>query len=133
MEQTPVKTKTGKVIKYEYIPAEGVWNYTIWDGNRHVGTAIVIRHEKFKATIDEDEEIFMNIIIFNEEDRRKGIATELMKFVTDYGNHIALISSALDNRGRDFAFKTGWKIKKSLKKKENDIMYFKREVDNATS
>jgi len=129
MELPPVKTKTGNVIRYEYIPAEGVWNYTIWKDKKHIGTAIVIRHEKNKAVIDEDEEIFLNIIIFNEEDRRGGVATELMNFITTYGNHIALISSALDSRGRDFALKTGWKIKKALAKKDKDILYYKKEVE----
>jgi len=128
MELPPVKTKTGNVIRYEFIPCEGVWNYTIWNKDKeHIGTAIVIRHEKNKSYIDEDEEIFLNIIIFNEKDRRKGIATELMNFITTYGNHIALISSALDNRGKNFALNSGWKIKKSLAKKDKDILYYKKE------
>jgi len=123
-----IKTKTGHIIKHECIQCSRMWNYVICDENNKVlGCCFVICRDDYKTVIDEDEEIFMHIVIYNEEDRDKGIASELMQFVCNYGNHIALISSALDKRGREFGLKHGWKIKKGLSKKQSDVMYFKKE------
>ena len=127
MEFQQIKTKEGHIIRHECIECSRMWNYLIYDGDRVMGRCIVISREDYRPIIDDDEEIFIDIVIFNEEDRNKGIASELMQFVCNYGNHYALISSALDKRGREFGLKHGWKIKKGLTKNQPDVMYFKKE------
>jgi len=127
MEYKPVRTPSGLIIKHECFACSMLWNYIICDGDRVMGRAVVLRRDDYKTMIHEDEEIFLDICIYNEEDRNKGVATELMQFITTYGNHIALISSTLDKRGMKFALKNGWNIKRGMHKKTPDIMYFKKE------
>lgn len=128
MEFPPIKTKEGYIIRHEAFECSLLWNYIIFDENdRELGRCIVIKREDYRKIIDEDEEIFLDIVTFNEKDRGKGIAGILMKFVCEYGNHPILISSSFNKKGRDFGFKYGWKIKKAINKKQNDILYYRKE------
>lgn len=134
MELPKVKnSKTGREIRYEYIECSGVYNYTIWDKEKFLGRAVVVRHDPINPRIDGEEEIFLDIVIFDEADRRKGVGSDLMTFITHNGLHKCLISSAYSGKGKNFAYKTGWKTHKSLKKNEPDIFYFRREDANKPS
>ena len=126
MELPRVKVnKSGREIRYEFIECTGVWNYTIWEKNNYLGRAIVIQHNPYKQIIDKEEEIFLDIVIFETENRRKGAGQELMNFITSNGFHKCLISSAFSNKGNNFAYKTNWKLKKGMFGKEPDVFYFK--------
>ena len=125
MQYQDVKTKSGKIIKHEGFTCSLAWNYVICDGDNVIGRAIVLKREDYKQIIDEDEEIFVDICIYDEKYRNKGIGEELMKFILKWGNHKTLISSSLNKTGFNFALKTGWNIKKSMHKNTPDIFYYK--------
>lgn len=127
MEYPTVRTKAGRLIKHEGFVASLVWNYVICDGDRVIGRAIVLKREDYTPVIDEDEDIFMDICIYDEADRKRGAGLELMNFVTGVGNHKALVSSSLGKPGFEFALKSGWKLKPGMHKKTPDIFYFKKE------
>lgn len=127
MELPKVKAKSGREIRYEYIECTAVWNYTIWEKGRFIGRAIVIQHNPFKPIIQDDEEIFLDIVIFDETDRKKGAGQDLMNFITSNGFHKCMVSSAYSNKGSSFAHKTNWKLKRGMFGKEPDVFYFKKE------
>jgi len=127
MEFTPVITKSGRIIHHEAILCSKLWNYTIWENGKMLGRIIIISKDDYKPIVDEDEEILLDTVVFDEEDRKKGVAGELIDFITEKGNHQVLITQWLDNRRKNLMLKHGFKLRKGMFKKQPDLLIYKKE------
>lgn len=110
-----ISEKSGRSIAPEYIDCEGIWNYAIYDGERMIGRALVIMNTG-------EMPVLLDTYIYEEEDRRKGAASELLNFVT--ANHKKLKSCYLSTAGRELGLKMGFFIKKFPGKNQPDMLIY---------
>jgi len=129
MEYVAMETKSGNVIRHESFVCSKLWNYIICDKDgRTMGRITLVTRDDYKKIIDEDEEILLDTVIFHEKDRNKGLASELLDFILEAGNHEVIITSAFDNNWKNHLLKKGFILKKSLHKKRPDLLYYKKEL-----
>lgn len=65
----------GRAVAEEFIPCHGIWNLTVYQGEREVGRLFIIEPP------DRRDAVLLDIYIYWPEDRRKGYASDLLKYV----------------------------------------------------
>ncbi len=117
-EMNTFKSKSGKTITPEFFECDKVYNYPIYDGKRMIGRALLIA--PFEIT---DGLVLLDIYIYEEEDRRKGAAEELLNLIKAF--HPKIRTSHLSNAGLQLCLKNGFKLKKQ--KGQPDLLYYIQE------
>jgi hypothetical protein len=108
----------GIVIVPEVLPETTLQNICIYDGERMVGRALVVELPK------DPTPILVDIYIYHEADRRKGHGDAAMRWLC--ANLPAMKTSFLSNAGRELCLKHGFVWKRSLFKKQPDVLTYTR-------
>jgi hypothetical protein len=110
-------------IKHEYFECHGIHNVGIYaEKGRMLGRALIINPS------DGNPPVLLDIYIYEEKDRRKGCADELLYYCTERIGD--MITSYLSSAGRDLCLKHGFRLRRGRKKGEIDLLiYVKGEQD----
>lgn len=115
----------GHEIRYECFECSLVHNIPLYIENEMVARAFVIEPE------DTDWYILFDIQIHDPENRGKGYGSEVLDFVKKRFDRIQ--TGARNQRVANWLIKNGFKVKKSLFKKQEDIYFFLKGMDDAST
>jgi len=111
-----VVEKTEHKIRYEYVPVDAVFNVPIMDKDgKLLGRAWLTQNlendyngngNDFKEKI-----VLADIIIYDPEDRGKGVGDELMGFLTRGGAFKQIITGLSTKAGRELCLKWGFQYR----------------------
>ncbi len=118
-----LNNKEGHEIRYECFECSLVHNVPLYIKGEMVARAFVIEPE------DTDWYILFDIQIHDEENRGKGYGSEVLDFVKNRFERVQ--TGARNKRVGKFLLNNGFKIKKSLFKKQDDIYFFLKGMENA--
>jgi hypothetical protein len=103
--------KTGHKIAYEYVHVDGVFNVPIYDKDGKIlGRAWLTQNlEAGNNGTDFKEKIILaDIIVYEPEDRGKGVGDELMGFLTSSGAFRQIFTGLSTKSGRELCLKWGF-------------------------
>jgi len=106
--------KTGHKISYEYVPVDAVFNIPIFDENGDIlGRAWLTQNlENGDNGNDLKEKIVLcDIIVYDPEDRGKGVGDELMGFLTSSGCFQQIVTGLSTKAGRALCLKWGFTVR----------------------
>ncbi len=113
--------ESGHTIKDEFFECHGVHNVGLYVKGKMVGRALMI------IPSDREEYVLLDINIHDEADRRKGLGSELMKYIIDQFSPI--ITGYRTSAGRDLCLKHGFRLRKKFHSKEIDILTYVRGME----
>jgi hypothetical protein len=105
---------TGHKINYEYIPVDAVFNVPIFDSDGSLlGRAWLTQNlENGDNGTDLKEKIVLaDIIVYDPNDRGKGVGDELMGFLTSSGAFKQMVTGLSTKAGRELCLKHGFKYR----------------------
>jgi len=120
-----LNSNEGHEIRYECFECTLVHNIPLYIDNEVVARAFVIEPE------DTDWYILFDITIHDPENRGKGYGSEVLDFVKKRFEKIQ--TGARNQRVGKFLTNNGFKVKKSLFKKQEDIYYYVRGMEDAST
>ena len=122
---TDTHLDSGHLIKDEQFEASDIHNVQIYVQSKMVGRALLI------APTDMAGYILLDIVVYNEADRRKGLGDEMMAYLTE--RFTPIFTSYLSAAGRNLCLKHGFRMKKAFFKRDIDLLtYVKtKEPENA--
>lgn len=105
---------TNRKIKYEYIPVDAVFNVPIFDNDGTLlGRAWLTQNiENSDNGTDLKEKIILaDIIVYDPEDRGKGVGNQLMGWLTTSGAFQQILTGLSTKAGRELCLKWGFKYR----------------------
>jgi hypothetical protein len=106
----------------ERIVCRSVYNVPIYDRKKLIGRALMV--EAFGG----DQLMLLDICIFNNVDRKKGAATDLMKLITGVFSNI--VTGSISKAGRSLCIRHGFKPIMAPDGK-TELLLYERSLDNA--
>ena len=102
--------KTGNIIQPDYVKLDGLHNMVIYtpDHKEMLGRALILEPEN-----KEYPPVLLDIYIYDEENRRKGAADDLMEVICE--TFPVVITGKSTTRGRSLCLKHGFKEQMSDK------------------
>jgi len=102
------------IIKYEQVFVDSIFNIPVVDENNHVlGRAILTQNiEDGDDPYNLKEKVvLLDIIVYDPDDRGKGIGDQLMGFITSSGAFQQIITGWNTEAGRELCLKWGFKYR----------------------
>jgi hypothetical protein len=111
-------SKSGRVVTVEPVVCEMMYNVFVTerDGKTVVGRAILVE------PMGADHVVLLDIVTHEPENRRKGIASEIMEAITQGFNKVKTSYAASSKAGRALCAKYGFIPVKPLFKKQGDTL-----------
>ena len=123
---SPIQLENGRRMAMECIRGvSGVINVPIYekDGEAPVGRVLLIENE------DPGPLVLLDVVVYDEKNRRKGIADDLMELICGVFPHI--VTGYFGRAGRELCLKHGFKLEKSIFKNKPDFLIYKKEDGHA--
>lgn len=105
--------KTDHKISYEYVPVDAIFNIPIYDKSGDIlGRALLTQNlENGENGVDLKEKVILtDIIVYDPDNRGRGIGDELMGFITTSGIFKQVLTGMSTKAGRALCIKWGFKI-----------------------
>jgi len=121
------------VLEVEQLPVDMLIHIPIYDkNNRMLGRAILTRNVETGRNNGKmnllETTILLDIVVYEPEDRRKGIADELMGYITSCGEFKSILTGISTEPGRALCLK--WGFKQATIKGENFLIWRKEKNGN---
>jgi len=114
---TPMAFKvgdTGNIIKYEQVFVDSIFNIPITDSdNRVLGRAILTQNLENAQNGNglKEKIVLLDIIVYDPENRGKGIGDQLMGWITSSGAFQQIVTGWNTEEGRELCLKHGFKYR----------------------
>lgn len=125
LQKKYLNSNEGHEIRYECFECSLVHNIPLYIKGEMVARAFVIEPE------DTDWYILFAVHVYDPENRGKGYGSEVLDFVKKRFDRVK--TGARNPRVAKWLTKNGFKVKKSLFKKQEDIYFFMKGMDDANT
>lgn len=106
-------------IVNEYVECYGVWNIVVYRKDKVAGRVLLLNLPQRPAPI------LLDIYIYRDEDRRKGLADALIEYVTSRFDLVQ--TSFLSNAGLQLCLKHGFVWERSMYKNQPERLWYSKE------
>lgn len=121
---------TGNKIRYERVPCDAIFNVPIYDkDDTLLGRALLTQHMDSGGNGKDivEKVILLDIIVYDPENRGKGIGDELMGFLTLSGMFQQIVTGLSTKEGRALCVKWGFKFETI---KHHKVLIFRKGKEN---